>query len=183
MFLMRIIYMNNNPTTLIMLQALIELIPRHEREVCVMRWLRKYGFEQSYIKDDITNAVYDIPVLYLKFKTANGICPIHDYLITHKYFVDVYDLDINEIIYVFAIPSIYHEDYHIFLKGKYSQLSKKFKELFFNDPNFMDIFNKSDKLREEMSKNLGVNIPKENELWSKWTTDYDYITINNYINN
>lgn len=169
----------NNPTTLILLQVLLDIIPKSQNEVCVMRWLRKYGFDQAYLNDTITNRKYSFPVIYLRFYLNNGEpLSINNYLINNRNFIDIYDLDINSVVYVFKVPEIYLEDYEIFMQGKYSKHTNKFKQLFFEDPNFMAIFNKDPKLKSSLEEEIKMSIPDGAEVWSIWSPVTDFITQN-----
>lgn len=166
----------NNPTTLLLLQVLLDIIPKNQNEVCVMRWLRKYNFDQAYLEDSVTNRKYDIPVIYLRFYLNNGQpILIHDYLLNNKNFLDVYDSGIDSTVYVFKVPEEFVLDYKIFMQGKYSQHTERFKSLFFKDPNFMAIFNKDPNLKKVLEEEIKTSIPEEAEVWTIWSPITDFI--------
>jgi|SRR5690606_9205955 len=73
---------------------------------------------------------------------------------------------------VFSIPEKYHEIYDLVSKGKYSQLPDDYKKHILkflglkNDSKTGKILYKNESYRVQLSKELGCEIPKENELLS-----------------
>lgn len=97
-------------------------------------------------------------------------------LISHEWYTGSWEPDKYHTMYEFCIPDG-HEDINKIIKGKYSHVSVSGKEQILNFHNADDesrlakILRRDEKLRREMSEDLIVDIPKDNELLSAFKVE------------
>jgi len=110
--------------------------------------------------------------LLLKIKTEIAWESFMQRLRVRPCYVSHEEVDIGYTLVKLRIPEEFEADRIKFLNGEYSELSPKLKHLIkkFTNANIENpitkILNKSHLLRWEMEENLGINIPKTNELCS-----------------
>lgn len=149
------------------------------------------GFINGYVKDIERDIDYKNPV-YALFKPEN-LDVFQDFLNKEKnlskFLIDDYDYD-NYTVIVYEFPL--DKDYALFLEGKYSEMSKEYKDKI-SDPikiGIQDeprlcwrICNKTRDLKEYWETKLGVELDSTMEYYSKpdldnETLDYRKIILN-----
>lgn len=113
------------------------------------------------------------PKIFLKYKWFDNFAEYEAKVIKSDLFEKSIDYDDNHLILVLNIPKEFESDVDKFLKGKYSELSEKLKvkiikfwELTTKSVLYK-VLTKNETLREQMSKELNCEIPKNAELSSK----------------
>tara|TARA_R110000751_G_C13728477_1_gene476257 strand:- start:730 stop:1275 length:546 start_codon:yes stop_codon:yes gene_type:complete len=98
-------------------------------------------------------------------------------------FINSYDIvDTYFGVKIFSIDDKYQEAYDAFKIGKYSAYDliargSCFKFGIMEDNRVLHhVFIKSEELKKLKEINLGMKLPKNQELWSIWDTEYDIIT-------
>lgn len=134
-----------------------------------------YLFHPSHSSDKYIGITFKSSIL----KNPKFINDIQN-LILNDAFVEIEE-NKNEILYLFEFPEKYFQEYFKFLKGKYSQFSRRSKEIilrFWTENQIVDeksIYNliyikqvlfKDEKLRLQLEEELNVRIPKGTELGS-----------------
>lgn len=122
----------------------------------------------TYLSADLKNLL----VKY-RFSKHDTFGNLEERLTSHDFFVDFYDVDKNFVAYKFRIPEKYNQDIQMFLEGKYSQFSGDLKtrvKLFYDlnkSSDMMQVMYKSEILRRDLEKFLGLTLDKDSELESK----------------
>lgn len=145
----------------------------------------------TYIFDS-EDAYKDCIFVKCKFNFKNPeYTKFENKMIDNQYYVDLIDINNDEVVYIFKIPEEYLFEYNKFKKGKYSKYKNDAKELilsFFNkvykgNPNAVNflikikqVLYKDKKLREKIEKELNVKIHYDAELTD--IIDRDNETIN-----
>lgn len=151
------------------------------------RVIRPLGFVQAYLGDKNHDVRYGDAV-YLLFKSGNP--DLEDFLIDLRespIFLEEYYYEGNYIVVVLKILTEFFNDYLLFMEGKYSQFSEKFKSQFPSAHDTKDdtkdpfpitqkiqgkesfhslIFNKRPSLRKFWEIELDVRLDNEAEVWS-----------------
>ena len=110
--------------------------------------------------------------LLYRFVGSDNFSELEQRILTSKYYIKTEELDKYRTKYIFKIPDENMADVDLFLKGKYSKLSEnlKFKIINFHQlnkkSNLYKILYKSKELREELEKELGVELDGDCELYS-----------------
>lgn len=132
----------------------------------------------TYVADDL--GMYKNSLLiYHDFTFRNPEFTFYEHKLTNsQYFTDLIDID-NMVLYVFRFPDEYMKEYNNFLEGKYSEFGNDAKELILtfythiyqnnlNAVGFLvklrQILFKDSKLKEQLEKNLKINLPVNAEL-------------------
>jgi len=150
------------------------------------------GFEKSFMFSKKHN--YDFNPLFLLFN-AKSQFDLNFYMFTqslekNQNHVETIDLSPNKILFVFRIPKKFDADYQFFLEGKYSAMSRDFKNLFpeyeylvdkngilVKDENgkpikkatpFYHIFNKTKDLKNLYQQRLGTDVKLPEDLYDKY---------------
>lgn len=89
-------------------------------------------------------------------------------LLVNPYYLTRYNCSDMLEMFVFKVPSSYEQDYSLFLKGRYSQMSQRIKDLILgrltSGDNY-DIFYRTESRRKYLEEFLDVTIPKGVELF------------------
>lgn len=144
--------------------------------------LTQYGFINAFL-NDVTHEHHYNNSIYLLFRPpdlgafewfAEG-----EKARTHL-LIEEYDYPKGFVVLVYKFPAEYMDDYRLFLKGKYSDFSDKYKELFpmekkgsskkgipYTDPTFFaHVFTKSKEMRRFWEEKLGVELEANSDVWS-----------------
>lgn len=134
-----------------------------------------YLFHPSHVTDKYIGITFKPSIL----KNPKFINDIQN-LILHESFIEIEETK-NEILYLFEFPEKYFQEYFKFLKGKYSQFSRRSKEIIlrywtenqittaesiYELIRIKQILFKDEKLRFELQESLNEKIPKGVELGS-----------------
>lgn len=142
--------------------------------------LMRIGFENTYLnissgkRQDCDNPLY---VLFKKPINDGGI--FSDFLITqynkNELLIDEIDYD-NHTVLVYCIPEEYNGDYELFLSGKYSKFSRKFRGLFrkhFKAPDgtqqytlAYNVIYKIPDWKKEVEEYFETQLDNSDELWT-----------------
>ena len=145
------------------------------------------GFtKDEYLFDSyLVNTYYDISetiskqfkgCLYLlyKFSTSDTFLQFEKKIKEHPLFVTILDPTHGHTVVVMKLPDDFSQDVEHIMNGNYSLLSSrcqnriiKFHKQDVSNSPFIDIFNKSEHRRLELSKKFGYDIPKNSELYDK----------------
>lgn len=148
------------------------------------RSLKKYGFVNAYLDDRHHDIHYENAV-YLLFR-PRPMETIADYIVlerTNELLLEEYDYEEGYVVLVYRFNPKWQEDYHIFKEGKYSRMSREYKEMF---PKFVDlvdpkngkiekeltlqyhIFNRTEGLKKMQERELGMKLDEfgDIEYWS-----------------
>jgi len=109
---------------------------------------------------------YSKILVELKFKDNN--------ILKNIYLEDSYETKQNTCIYVFKVPEEFEKDYYLFLQGKYSQFSDKYKSKILNQVQIKPIQNsyvykilyKTADLKAELEERIGQELPTDAEICS-----------------
>lgn len=156
------------------------LLPMLEipKEVFVNRLVNAYLYDEDVMK-------YKKDHLFVVHsnKQDRHFNVFEKYLEDRDNFVNSYDIvDTYFGVKVFSIDEKYKQAYDAFKQGKYSSFDlisrgSCFKFGVMSDNRVLHhVFTKSDELRRLKEINLGISLPKEQELWSIWNSSYDVIT-------
>lgn len=88
---------------------------------------------------------------------------------TNPHFFEYYSNKTNEECYIFEIPDSFNDDYYKVLRGEYSKISDKLKNLIktrFNFSSIHGILNKSPEFKAQIEKLVGTSVTDDAELWS-----------------
>jgi len=132
-----------------------------------------------FIADDL-NHYKDCLYILHDFSFRNPEFTLYENKLTRsEYFVDLVDVDNNQVLYVFKFPEEYMHEYNKFKEGKYSHFGVDAKELILefytnvfqnniNAVNFLlklkQILFKEKKLKTEIEDKLGIRLPNDAEL-------------------
>ena len=109
----------------------------------------------------------------LRWSDEDRFKKLEEVLTTHPTHVSTYEPyeGGNYVMHVFKVKDVVLDDYNLFLKGKYSQMSVKAKKLILASAKAngvtSQILNKSANLREVQEQNVGQELPKDAEVWPK----------------
>lgn len=158
----------------------IFLLPATGIALKMREYFLKFGFVNTYISSDIS---YPFPCLYILFqpeKFDKGTLGFFNELEKEKNFIESFDFNDNKVVFVFRIPKKFDRDYNIFLRGKYSKMSRAFMELFpkevyvydnrgkpvknsfgsyLKEPSqFYHIFNRTEYLKQKWAEKLNIDL-------------------------
>jgi hypothetical protein len=144
------------------------------------RGIIKYGFLSAYV-DDINHEPHWDSSVYLLFRPDN--IPEFQLFLSgesrKELIVEDYDYAGGYVVVVYRFPEEYKTEYNLFLEGKYSKFSKKYKAL---SPDIIrvikngveedtysihyHVFNKSEYMKKYWEDQLGTSLDPEMEMWS-----------------
>lgn len=132
--------------------------------------------------------------IYCLFKFQNTIqLELFDKLnISNNNLIDVWDININECIYIFNIPNKYINDYNLILNSKYSEISIDAKKIILNFWSKIygnngvnavrQVLYKDPLLKQELEKKLNVKIHEDSELGQYFDLEKEIINIEINLN-
>ena len=168
------------------------LLPGIEIKGDLKNQFYNFGFQNTYLT--CAPLVYPFEVIYILFKPDSidlDFIRFAEELQRNPNFIEVIDGGRNKTLFVYRIPKRFRHDYHLFLAGKYSQLSADYKKCFAmeqfkvdeygrpvkengryvkEETSFFHIFGKTDHLKEIWAERLGLtddHILDEIELYDK----------------
>jgi hypothetical protein len=132
---------------------------------------KMHNFIEAYIHDNNRDEIHDY-CLYLRFKPnfeSDDYIAFQSEILRSGLILDMYLLGDEEIVFVAQIKKEFHSDMDKFLNGEYSKFSSKFKNRMCNpqDTLIRGIVDKEEYARIHISKFFGIDIPKEQEYYSK----------------
>jgi hypothetical protein len=154
--------------------------------------LKKAGFLDSYLKDDMSDIKYK-NCIYLLFK-PNDIDLFKDFLDSEyertKQIIEDYDYEGGFVVVVYKLSQKWKEDFNLIKQGKYSQTSDGFQKVFPKVIKLMKnglhrdelslqyrIFNKTNDLIEYWQDKLGITYWDEDmEVWSEFKIENETLT-------
>ena len=151
------------------------------------------GYINGYIRDEQKEVQYE-DCIYLLFKPEN-LDKFKDFLDMEyertKSIIDDYDYEDGYVVVVYMLNSRLEDDFKLIKKGKYSQTSKKFQEIFpkivklrknglLRDEISLQfrIFNKTEDLRQFWEDKLGVEFDEDMEVWHGFVEEEESLNIN-----
>lgn len=158
--------------------------------------LKQYGFINAFL-DDKDHEHHYANSVYLLFQ-PHDLGTFEWFVESEKMrthlFLEEYDYPKGYIILVYKFPADYMEDYRLFLRGKYSEFTEKYKELFpkenegktskglpFKEPSFyVHVFSKSNDLRKFWEDKLDVNLEPNVEVWEVPSIERETLNIKDY---
>ena len=108
----------------------------------------------------------------LKWNANDDYKKVEEVLKNSKFCASYYSLDKDEtlMMFVMKIPKSLREDYYKFLEGKYSQMSKKAKDIIMANSvpggKIYRILYKEKSLKEEVEKKIGEKLDDSSEVYS-----------------
>ena len=108
--------------------------------------------------------------LWYKYNASIEMEEFESKIKKHPQYVETIDVDQYHVLYKFAVPAKYCEDFDLLVKGKYSYISEIAKEriLDFHSASktspLSKILNRDSSRREKMERELGIVIPKTADL-------------------
>ena len=134
--------------------------------------LRFYGLVDCYLSDhEHPEGIlwdYHIYVLLKPGKFTKDFEEYCEELQCHHLYQDDYDPKQGEVMYVFKIIDTYAKDISHFKKGEYSRINKDYADNAFTPTDFRyKVIYKDKKLRKYLEGKWDIDIPPENEFWSK----------------
>lgn len=107
------------------------LLPGTEIKDETRRKFHDNGFVNTYLTCE--PFTYPYPVIYLLFQPMRFDLAFYSFMReiqANQNFIEVIDLGLNKILFVFRIPKRFQKDYNYFIKGEYSKLSKDYQKCF-----------------------------------------------------
>lgn len=158
--------------------------------------LMQYGFINAFL-DDATHEHHYENSIYLLFQPPDlGIFEwfVQGEKIRTHLLMEEYDYPKGFVVLVYKFPAEYMDDYRLFLKGKYSSFSDKYKSLFpmekkgttnkglpYTEPSFFShIFTKSKEMREFWERRVGQELEEKSDVWSIPNIVKETLNIKNY---
>lgn len=157
--------------------------------------LSQYNFINAFL-DDIEHEHHYENSVYLLFKPVD--LTLFEWFVegekarTHL-LIEEYDYPEGYIVLVYKFPAEYMDDYRLFLEGKYSKFSSKYKGLFpfenkttnnkltKTEPSFYShVFNRSERMRDYWEGKLAVVLAPDAEYWSSPTMSKEILNIKDY---
>lgn len=150
------------------------------------------NFINGYIKDAGREVQYENCV-YLLFKPINW--DFFQDFVDEEYerttnLIDDYDYEGGFVVMVYQLNPEYEVDFGIIKRGRYSKTSQEFQSLFpkikkiIKNGKYMDeislqlqIFNKSEGLREYWEDKFGVSLTKDMEVWSGFQEEDEILDV------
>lgn len=147
---------------------------------------RDCGFINAYIADKNHVNALECPI-YLLFKPKYSI--IWQNFLEKEYetglLIEDYSYEGGYVVLLYEFPEEFRDDYRLVLAGKYSQTSKRYKEVFPNkgldgQPTVQNlVLNKDAILKKHREETLGVELDDDAELWSVMYMDEETLDIEN----
>jgi hypothetical protein len=154
--------------------------------------LLECGFINGYIQDNRKSIQYE-GCIYLLFKPEK-LDIFREFLDDEyertKALVDDYDYEDGYVIVVYMLDKKFKNDFDLVKRGKYSQTSPSFQELFpkhvkinKNGRNFEEIslqyrvFNKTEDLRKYWEDKLAVEFDNEMEVWDGFVFENEILNL------
>lgn len=154
--------------------------------------LKGNNFINGYILDSRKDVQYENAV-YLLFKPEN-IEKFREFLEkeyeNNHMLIDDYDYEDGFVVLVYKLNQKYANDYDLVMKGKYSQTSEKFKNLFPKVIKIMKgglhkdelslqvrIFKKSEDLRQYWESKIDINFSDDMEVWEGFHTENETLNL------
>lgn len=136
-----------------------------------------------YIRDiNISDLDNNIFLVYRNNENNINLLNLYNKLKNHKNFILDYDYGNKYKVFVFDVPENYKTDYNLFLKGKYSSFSDKYKKHISNfhflrhQDSVMDVLYKRENRYIELEKRLDVShIPRNLDTSSIIDPRYEYL--------
>lgn len=131
-----------------------------------------YDFKNSFYNSYISSDYKALYIVY-KFTPTSEYIELEGRLTKHPMFVELIDPDPNTVVVKFNLPQEFIRDIKKIMKGKYSDINPTLKSKICIFHNFgvktktFRMLHRDVKLREEMSKEYGFNIPEDVDLMSK----------------
>lgn len=138
-------------------------------------------FVNCFIGDDVNNIEDKVLMLY-RFSGKQEFIDFEEFIQRHPLYVDQYDPDKKHVMYVFDIPDIVKPDFELLKEGKYSKVTKTYKDhaLRFlghydsDNSSIKDVFYKHERAYEALEKRLMINIPRHQEASAKFVREQEY---------
>lgn len=155
-----------------------------------------HGFINAFI-DDFTHEHHYENSVYLLFRPTD-LAAFEWFVEGEKMrtllLIEEYDYPKGFVVLVYKFPAEYMDDYRLFLKGKYSEFSEKYKALFpmerkgttskglpYVEPTFFShVFSKSKEMREFWEKRIGQTLEGNIDVWSIPDIHKETINIKDY---
>jgi len=131
-----------------------------------------YDFKNTFYNSYISKDYKHIYLVY-KFKPTEEYLEIESRLNKHSLFVEMKDPDTETVVFKFRLPEQFSGDIKKIMKGKYSDISPTLKSKicifhkFGTQTKTFRMLHRDVKLREEMSKDFGFEIPEDIELMTR----------------
>lgn len=146
------------------------------------RVLKEFGFINCFLKDGNRDLHIVNPVLLL-FKPDDMDTFqmfVEEEYKRSRYLVEDYDYIGGYVVLVYKFPEEFNSDFQLFLEGKYSKFSDKFRKIYPKIIKIVDeygrrhdelssqyrIIYKTDDWKEQIEKDYNVLIDKDQEYWS-----------------
>jgi hypothetical protein len=141
-----------------------------------LRKMIAVGFVNSYLKTSSRIGVEcDNPIYVLFKKPENDGGKFADFLITqlnkNEHLIEEIDCEEHTLL-IYCLPEEFNGDYELFLSGKYSKFSRKFKSKFKkykdNNKNYAAqymIINKHPDWKQEVEEYFNTSLDYDDELW------------------
>lgn len=150
------------------------------------------GFINGYMKDGRKDVQYENAV-YLLFKPKD-LYKFKNFLDSEyertKSIIDDYDYEDGYVVVVYVLNQRLDKDFELIKKGKYSQTSTKFQEIFpkivklrrngmYRDEISLQyrIFNKTEDLRQFWEDKLGVEFDESMEVWEGFQEENETLNL------
>ena len=182
----------------------IFLLPAIKIKDSIKKEFRDNGFINTYIT---TNKVkYPYKVIFLLFRPDEftfEYAGFENRLISNENYIECLDIGNKYILYTFKIPEIFTKEYNLFIEGKYSEFSDKYKDLFprkshvfdsnkkpitdkkgnyvLEDSPYFKIFNKNKDFKDNLASKLGYedsSMLDDMELYDKQDETKEKFIIN-----
>lgn len=155
----------------------------------------KYGFINAYIRDK-NKPEYEgnIHVLFKPESKEQILNFALSEAVRTDLLISTYDYSNIYYVFVYRLEKKWEEDYKKIIEGKYSQLSKEYKELIpdkikVNNGKYFrfvrslqyDILERAEAWRNALENEIGVTIDPNSELWNKWNDEKETLDINEII--
>lgn len=137
--------------------------------------LRRFGFINAYLADmgeefkdyDWYNSKNKYLYLLFSPKLTDNYLDREEQFKKFSNWVDYYSLDEDSTltVHVFKIPKVFENDYDLFIKGKYSQMSERIKDIYSNR-RILGIVNKEDWVHAKLEREYDIKIPDSQEYHS-----------------
>lgn len=167
-----------------------------------------YGFKNTFLYSAQLKDVYKFNTIYLLFEPDEFNSDFNEFIFelsTNPNFIEIIDIGYKKVLLTFKVPDQFKEDYKLFEKGKYSQLSDLYKKCFnlekpvknergdikrdlsggvvMEPTTFFHIFNRTKKLREIYQEKLALDFELSEEMELYDIINIEKETLSNLILN
>jgi len=131
-----------------------------------------FDFENSFYNSYLSDDYHSIYLVY-KFTNSDKYLKLEEKLQNHPYFEEIIDPNPELVVIKFVIQEMFWKDVDKIMKGKYTEISATLKSKictfhgFSTKSKTFRLLYRDKKLREDMSKEYGWEIPENLELMSK----------------